>query len=197
MKAFDRFLQRWRIDKALAHLPDRAFVADIGCSDGALFRRAGAALRGGVGLDPALPAGAEDTIAADCGADVRLVRGLFPAEIPAERPFAGPFDAITALAVLEHMDESELDAVARASAARLRPGGRFVATVPSPLVDPILHVLQAIRVIDGMHVDEHHEMDAAAIPEAFVGAGFRLVRHERFQLGLNNLFVFEWPGATG
>lgn len=186
MKAFDRFLQRWRIRKAAAHVPAGARVADVGCSDGALFRQIGDRLSGGVGLDPALPDGS------DAGPKFRLVRGLFPADLPEP----GPFGAITALAVLEHLEDDELRTLAVACAEHLVPGGRVVATVPSPLVDPILHVLQALRIIDGMHVDEHHEMEPDAIPRAFVAAGFRLVVRRRFQLGLNNLFVFERPAAA-
>lgn len=191
MKATDRFLQRWRIRKAARHLPDGARVADVGCSDGALFRQVGDRLGGGVGLDPALPDGARGD------ARFTLVRGLFPGDLPAGLPGGGRFDAITALAVLEHLHDDELRAMARACADRLVPRGRVVITVPSPLVDPILHVLQALRVIDGMHLDEHHEMPASAIPDAFTAAGFRLVRRERFQLGLNNLFVFELPDRNG
>lgn len=184
MKAFDRFLQRWRISQAEPHVPLGARVADVGCSDGALFRQIGDRLSGGVGLDPALPEGA------DAGPKFRLVRGLFPADLPEP----GPFGAITALAVLEHLEDDELAAMAVSCAAHLGRGGRVVATVPSPLVDPILHVLQALRIIDGMHVDEHHEMEPDAIPRAFLAAGFTMVVRRRFQLGLNNLFVFELPG---
>ncbi|MCE9634839.1 MAG: class I SAM-dependent methyltransferase [Planctomycetes bacterium] len=187
MKAFDRFLQRWRISKAAPHVPQGARVVDVGCSDGALFHQIGDRLSGGVGLDPALPPGS------DAGPKFQLVRGLFPGDLP-ER---GQFGAITALAVLEHLEDDELAALAVACADRLVPGGRVVATVPSPLVDPILHVLQALRIIDGMHVDEHHEMEPDAIPKAFVAAGFKLTVRRRFQLGLNNLFVFEKPATPG
>lgn len=182
MKSLDRFLQRWRISKAAAQLREGSSVIDIGCHDGALFRLAADRVAGGVGLDPEMPDGAT------AGSSVTLVRGLFPQDLPDP---ARRFDAVTALAVLEHVETPALQAIARACAAHLVPGGRVVATVPSALVDPILHVLQAVRLIDGMHLEGHHEMDPAEIPRAFAAAGFRLVKHERFQLGLNNLYVFE------
>jgi hypothetical protein len=54
-------------------------------------------------------------------------------------------------------------------------------------------MLAALRIIDGMALHEHHELDPRAIPEAFTSAGMRLLVERRFQLGLNNLFVFERP----
>ena len=187
MKAFDRTLQRWRIGKIAPHLAAGGRVLDVGCADGALFRQLGDAVREGVGVDPDLPAEAKD------GGRLRFVRGKFPDALSGERSF----DSIAMLAILEHMDEGELRGVADACRRLLRPGGRVVATVPSPLVDPILHVLAALRIIDGMALHEHHEMDPRAILTAFEAAGMRLLVKRRFQLGLNNLYVFENPPAAG
>ena len=82
----------------------------------------------------------------------------------------------------------------RAGCARfLKPGGRLIITVPAAAVDHILAVLKFLRLIDGMSLEEHHGYDVRQTPEIFsVGSTSELLcAQKRFQLGLNNLFVFE------
>jgi hypothetical protein len=68
--------------------------------------------------------------------------------------------------------------------------------VPSSRVDDLLKVLKAVRVVDGMADHQHYGFNPLHAIAAFEGAGFKLERHSRFQLGLNNLFVFRKPAAT-
>lgn len=182
MKAVDRGLQRWRVAKARPWIPPGARVLDVGCGDGALFDILGDRIAGGVGIDPELPA----TARARRSTGVRLVRGRFPDVAPAEA-----FDAITMLAVVEHLPESVYAEVGAAAARLLGVGGRLIATVPIPQVDHIVEQLQRLRLADGMELHEHHGFDPMVTRSIFEPAGFRLLCHQRFQLGLNNLFVFE------
>jgi SAM-dependent methyltransferase len=179
LKALDRLLQRWRIAKARPFIPADATVLDVGSADGVLFERLGSRIRYGVGVDPALAAGVE-------GPRYRLVAGRFPDAVAD----AEPFDAITMLAVLEHLPPAEHARLADACARLLRPGGRLVVTVPQPAVDAILRVLVRLRLIDGMALDEHAGFDPRLTTRIFGGDPWRLELHRRFQLGLNNLFVF-------
>jgi hypothetical protein len=179
MTRLDLALQRWRIREAGPFLPAAGRVLDIGTGDGALFRGTGAI---GVGVDPELPPNAQ------APAGVELVRGSFPDD--ADLLPDPPFDAAVALAVVEHVPEGELDAWARALEPLITPGGLLVITVPSPLVDRILHVLMALRLVDGMQAHEHHGFSPSDLHSVFAGPTWQLVRHRRFQLGLNNLFVF-------
>jgi len=41
-----------------------------------------------------------------------------------------------------------------------------------------------------MSLEEHHGYDITQTVEIFSAPNFRLVRHEKFQFGLNHLFVF-------
>lgn len=185
MKALDRALQDWRIGMARHWIPPAARVLDIGCADGVLARRI-PGIRDYVGLDPDAPPVAGRT-------GFQVVRGHFPADLPDR----DPFDAITLLAVLEHIpQEAHLD-FATACRDVLRPGGVLVLTVPGPAVDRILDLLKLLRVLDGMETGQHYGFDPARTGEPFAAAGFELVRHEKFQLGLNNLFVFRRPPAAG
>lgn len=183
MKALDRFIQNWRIAKVRPYLKPGARVLDIGCADAALFRRV-PGIGDYTGIDPTLTAPAN-------GPRFRLIRGVFPDGLPDH----APFDAITLLAVLEHIPPRECPRFARECAAHLKPGGALLVTVPSALVDRILDALRWARLIDGMALEEHHGFEAGQTPGVFAGTGLELVTRKRFQLGLNNLFVFRRRNA--
>ncbi len=181
MRRLDRLIRDRRIGQAIRVIPSGARVLDVGCDDGALFRRLGPALGQGVGLDPALEG-------PHTGERYRLEPGTFPADAPEE---PGSFDVITMLAVLEHLSTDEQQAAAEAASRLLRPGGRWVLTVPSPLVDRLLEVMIRLKLLDGMDADAHHGFAPGEVEPLVVGAGFDLVVRRRFQAGLNNLFVFD------
>lgn len=182
MKALDRFLRAWRTRVALRAAPQplRA-VLDVGCDDGYLLRQLDAEVR--EGIDPA--------IAGCSGAEpgLRLCRGGFPADL-ARLSLLGPYDAIFSLAVFEHLSAADVRAARAALPDLLKPGGRLIVTVPHPFVDRILDLLLFFRLIDGQAVHEHHGFEPAQLGE-LASARLLLVSRSRFQLGLNNLFVFE------
>jgi 2-polyprenyl-3-methyl-5-hydroxy-6-metoxy-1,4-benzoquinol methylase len=180
VKPLDRFLQRWRIAKVKPLIPQGARVLDIGCGDGALFKQLGSQLSGGLGLDPTLER--EETMG-----NFKLSKGHFPESIPE----GDKFDAITLLAVFEHIPEAEQRPFAEHCVRLLKPGGRVLVTVPAPLVDKILDVLMAVKLLDGMEVDEHYGFKPEQTPGVFNVPGLSLIKASKFQLGLNNLFAFE------
>ena len=175
----DRYLQQWRIRMAVGELPKVSRLLDIGTHDGAMFRLTGA---GGVGIDPELI----DTAPLP---GVTMVQGMFPDDLP---PLPDElFDAATALAVFEHIPEHELDTWAKALAGLLAPGGLLVITVPAPVVDRILHGLIRLRLIAGIEAHQHHGFQPADLESIFTAPLWRQRKHQRFQLGLNHLYVFE------
>jgi len=99
------------------------------------------------------------------------------------------------LAVLEHVPDAAV--LARECARLLAPGGRVVITVPDARVDRILDVLHRLRLIHGMSLEEHHGYDVGQTRPVFEGAGLKAAAWRRFELGLNNLFVFEKPKRVG
>jgi 2-polyprenyl-3-methyl-5-hydroxy-6-metoxy-1,4-benzoquinol methylase len=180
----DRLLQRWRIDKAIRFVRPGDRLLDVGCHEGELIERVLGRVATATGVDP--------LVTPHAGGKVRVLRGVFPGEV--DFPPAS-FDCITALAVLEHVPDPA--GFARACAAALVPGGRVLLTVPHAAVDRLLDVLIALRFADGMAHEEHHGFDAARTPALFEAAGLALVARERFQLGLNCLYVFAKPAANG
>jgi 2-polyprenyl-3-methyl-5-hydroxy-6-metoxy-1,4-benzoquinol methylase len=179
MKGLDRELQRQRIAKVLPHIAPGSNVLDVGCADGAVFRAAEGRIARGVGIDLQQP----DSWIGD---PFELRVGEFPDVVKAGEVF----DAITMLAVVEHAPRDELEKWAKAIPDMLVPGGPLLITTPSPRVDDILHVLMKLRILDGMEAHEHYGFDPRTVPDIFGTGHLRLVRHQRFQLGLNHLFVF-------
>src|SRR5437016_5513313 len=136
MTVLDRLIQSYRVSVASTYIPRGARVLDIGCADGALFKHLSSALGTGLGVDPELSRPVD-------GPRYRLIPGTFPDGVSSSEMF----DAITMLAVLEHIPDRDLPCVAASCAERLVPGGRLILTIPSPLVDRILHVLIALRLL--------------------------------------------------
>jgi len=180
MTRIDCWLQSWRIAKAGKFLKPGDRVLDIGSADGRLFQRLRGLSPASMGIDPTLPASRR-------AGEIMLVAGYFPKDMPEVEPF----DAITMLAVIEHFPEAALPELAAGCARFLKPGGHLVITVPSAAVDHILHALRTLRLIHGMSLEEHHGFDAGQTPAIFSGPNFQLVARRKFQLGLNNLFVFQ------
>jgi SAM-dependent methyltransferase len=182
MKALDKFLRVWRTRVALGAAPAvMKSVLDIGCGDdGYLLQGLQADVRDG--LDPTLLRERRES-------GLRLVAGYFPGDL-GRLGLVGPYDAIFSLAVFEHLTDQDFDSARDALPHLLNPGGRLIVTVPHPFVDRILDVLMFLHLIDGQAVEEHHGFDPALLTK-LASDQIRLVSRSSFQLGLNNLFVFE------
>jgi SAM-dependent methyltransferase len=166
--------------KALRFVPAHARVIDIGAHEGELFQALGPRLEEGFGVEPLSKA-------------VKRTEKFViePGYFPAVRPTSVGWDAVTMLAVLEHIPRDQHTALAAACYDLLKPGGRVIITVPSAAVDYILAGLRFFRLIDGMSLEEHYGFEPDDTPQIFAEPKFRLMNRMRFQAGLNTLFVFE------
>lgn len=162
------------------YLSSDAHVLDIGCGgDGALFSVLKGRIGSGIGVDT-------DAVPADYG-NFRFIQGRAPDDLPDGETF----DAITMLAFLEHIPPDIQGQVAEDCRTLLKPGGLVICTVPSPAVDSLIQVGKRLRILDGIHEDEHYGFEPSQTVSLFVDRGFTLRRARRFQLGLNHLFVFQ------
>lgn len=180
MKLLDRYLQKARFRQAKKFIRKGDRVLDIGSDDGCMFTWLHGHIVHGTGIEPTLQEAIIHT-------SYEVLPGYFPAACPP----GATYDVITMLAVLEHIPADEQKTLGQHCLERLSPGGRVVITVPSPQVDLILDVLSKLRLIDGMQLHEHYGFKPEDTMKTFGVEGLRLLHHRTFQLGLNNLFVFE------
>lgn len=180
MKALDIYLQNVRISKAKKYIHKNDSVLDIGSVDGVMFDKWKGYISKGLGIDPTL----KEKVVTD---NYTLYPGYFPEACPKGEVF----DAITLLAVLEHIPTNQQKQLAEGCYQYLKKGGRLIITVPSPQVDTILEILLKLKLIEGMSLEEHYGYKPEHTEVIFSNPMFKLIKKEKFQLGLNNLFVFE------
>ena len=185
MTWLDKYLQRCRIKEVQPFLSNGDRVLDVGSSDGVLFETLSFLGPNCIGIDPTLKEAIDDK-------KFRLIPGFFPQDMAD----VGQFDVVTMLAVLEHFPESHIGQVVAGCHRFLKPGGKVIITVPSPRVDQILAILKKLRLVRGMALEEHHGYVVEHTAEIFCDPHFKPICHRKFQLGLNNLFVFERIGGT-
>ncbi|MBV8196406.1 MAG: class I SAM-dependent methyltransferase [Candidatus Dormibacteraeota bacterium] len=181
MKVLDRWGQSIRINRAAKYIPHGARVLDVGCGDGALFRALSSRISSGVGIDP-------EATPHQTGR-FTIVKGDFPADVGE----AGQFDAVVALAVLEHIPREAQPAFAAACRDLLKPGATLIVTVPAPAVDNIVHILQMTPFADGVACHQHYGFEPRETLPVFQNAGLHVADLRRFEFGLNHLFVFRRP----
>lgn len=180
MKLIDVILQNWRIKKAIKFIKYNSNVLDIGAFDSSLFDKLGKNLNFGIGIDPLISPIKNNKF--------ELIKGHFPIDLKNNNV---KFDAVVMLAVLEHIPENIINDFSASISSQTISGGRLIITVPDVKVDLILNFLLNLKLIDGMSLDEHHGFDVNKTVEIFECYEFKLIHRSKFQLGLNNLFVFE------
>jgi hypothetical protein len=109
---------------------------------------------------------------------------------PDDLPRGLTFDAITLVAVLEHLPGDLQGRLGPICHALLRPQGRVIVTVPSPTVDRLLAILIRLRLVGGQAESEHWGFDPVGTIALFPIPLFTLLASRSFQFGLNHLFVF-------
>lgn len=182
MKVLDRYLQKRRFKIAGKMMIPGSKLLDIGCSYCELFSFMKEKRIHGYGIDQDA-----NVSGGQLPENVVFIKSSFPSTLLN----GNYFDYITALAVLEHIPSESLPDFSNACYDLLKPGGKLIITVPSPLVDYILSGLQFVGLVAAETLHQHYGFKVSETIPIFSRSNFKLVTHRRFQLGLNNLFVFE------
>ena len=180
MKKLDLYIQKLRIKQAEKHIVGNS-ILDIGCHNGELFNHLLKTKKiTGDGIDTVL----SETVTTS---NYSLLPGYFPQDFKLLKKY----DTVTFLAVLEHIPIEEIKKYPEILSDYLAPKGRVIITIPSKKVDYILAILVFFKLIKGMDLEHHQDFDRSLLKDIFILGGYKLVVEKRFELGLNNLFVFE------
>ncbi len=167
---------RARRAQRLLHGVTRDRILDVGCGHFPFFlTRSDFSRRFGVDREPG-----------PGWTDLSGVR-LSVADITRALPFReASFDAVTMLAVVEHIDAATFDPLLAEVRRVLTEGGRLVLTTPPPWSDPVLRVLARLGLASKTELEEHQvTYTPRRLREALERAGFVRVRAGVFELGLN------------
>lgn len=101
------------------------------------------------------------------------------------------FNIVTMLAVLEHIEQPLL--IVKEINRVLSWGGYVIITVPSRISKPILEFLSyRLNIVNPEEIRDHKKYyNKKDIEELFAPYGFKIVRHEYFELGMNNFCILK------
>jgi len=160
-------------------IPLESRILDIGCHQGEFFLWLGGKIKPSVGFDQLYRENSNST-------EHQFFAHNFQEGLPFEEH---SFDTVVLLATIEHIHDKS--AIARESARLLRSGGRVIITVPSLLVDKLMDILIFLGIVDGMSLEQHHGFPPNERPIFSFQKGLNLEKKQKFQFGLNNLYIFE------
>lgn len=175
MKPGDKLLRQWRFSKARPHV--RGSLLDVGCHDGSFLRSIESPRR--IGVDILVPQTKNDV----CMKQTNLEH--FTVE--------ESFETITCLATYEHLSVSERASFWLLVHKHLVAEGQLIMTVPHRWVDHILKACKFIGLLRGMEDQQHTDVNADDLIKEAYRHKLTLERFERFQFGLNRLFIFRRP----
>jgi ubiquinone/menaquinone biosynthesis C-methylase UbiE len=115
-----------------------------------------------------------------------------------EKDFSFPFcdecfNAVTMLAVMEHIDPSRIGKILREVVRVLKPGGIFVLTTPAPWTDGLLRSLGRLKLVSPAEIGEHKAYyDRRKVYQILRESGFG---KDKIRAGCFEWFMNVW--ATG
>jgi 2-polyprenyl-3-methyl-5-hydroxy-6-metoxy-1,4-benzoquinol methylase len=130
--------------RVVGHLSGRRRVLDVGCGPGTLLGMLDEEQEA-VGVD--ITSQQIDYAREAYGGPRRSFHACALQELPTE---IEPFDAVTAVELIEHLPPDHLDSTLRCAIDRLRPGGKLVLTTPNyrsawPLVERLVDRLGEVQ----------------------------------------------------
>lgn len=175
------FIRHFRFQKILSQIVPDSVVVDIGCGHTAhLLNRLQNYIKKGYGIDPLIN---DQTFP-----KFKLISQLLANKIPLPSKTA---DFVTMAAVLEHLENPE--AILSEAHRILKSGGKLLLTTPSHPSKPILEFLSfGLGLVSTREIGEHKRYYwRKELVNLIRRAGFKKIKHEYFELYLNNFIIAE------
>ncbi len=186
----ETFLSHLRARKAAALIPKRLTrgrILDIGCGTrGLLLGRVDFGWKCGLDRRDVPPPTGARFVGADIGSSGSLL------------PFVdGSYDAVTMLAVIEHIDADRAPMLVSEARRVLRDAGVLILTTPAGWTDPLLDAMAKVRLLSPREIDEHEQTyTREGLTSLLVRGGFdeASIRVGHFELGANLWAVADRTG---
>ena len=102
------------------------------------------------------------------------------------------FDTIVNLAVIEHIDVPEVFKIFKKFKMILNNDGEIFITTPTRIAKPVLELMAFIGVVNRESIAEHkHYWRKKEIYSLAESSGFVVKKYKKFQMGFNQLAIFE------
>lgn len=183
----DGFLAKQRAKKTLSRLKfiaDKNKILDIGCGSYPFFLEQ-VDFKEKFGLDPL----ANDEF------DIKGIKLIKQSFVGADIPFEdNSFNAITLLAVAEHLYLADDKLLFKEIFRCLKTDGIFILTTPTPWTDKLLRFLADSGFISKEEIDEHKALlPINLLKDILINIGFRpdQIKFGYFELGMN-----QWLSAV-
>ena len=177
----EHFLSKKRAQKANYLIPNRyrtGRILDVGCGFYPYFLTK-TEFKDKYGIDPSL-----SNINID---GIKLIKSnISQKPIPFKENF---FDAITMLAVFEHIDQEKIPLVLNEIYRILKKNGIFIITTPPPWSDKLLHQMSKFNLISEEEIHDHKSHHSRkTIIDMVQNTGFKNIKSGYFELGFNMWF---------
>ncbi len=179
----DKFISKYRLSVAAKYIERDDLVLDLGCGVQHYLLTSGKdKFRLGYGLDYDIEDSQEGNI--------NLLNYKYQGSLPLKENF---FNKVFLLAVLEHIEENNVQPLFLEFFRILKKNGRLIITTPTPRAKRILEFLAfKLRVITPEEVTDHkHYYVAKEILDLAKVNGLNVINFKLFQFGLNSLYVLE------
>lgn len=174
----DRIIEQMRFYRISKFIKNGSKVLDLGSGyNGSLLQKLESQIKSGVGIDISVNRNLKSN-------KIRLLKGRVDKKIKLR---SNTFDAITSLAVIEHVSNPEK--MITESLRLLKKGGHLIITTPSKYNKPLLEFLAFnLGVISKTEIADHKRYyDANSLRKELIDCGFkkRNISVKYFQGGLN------------